>query len=322
MLTEPLGGESWDEAPSFDEALGRLTASKVDLVPGVLAALSDPSRADTDAFRERWVALPSERRIWLARELVEAAEASFQLRFDPLFRIMLADEEADVRIAAIEGLWEDEHTDLVDSFVRLLANDLHPEVRARAASALGAFVYRSELGEVGEEVGLAACEALVKSASDEFEDEDVRRRATESAGYGDRAEVRELITDLYASFEGTLRAGAVGAMGNSADDSWSMEVIEALSDQDALVRFEAATAAGQLELEDAVEELAVMAVGDDREIQLAAVWSLGEIGGNQATRILQQILATDPDEDVAEAVEDALASASLGGGDLPDWSLY
>jgi HEAT repeat protein len=320
MLTGPLETD-WEEPPSFDEALGILVGDEGSLVPGVLAALSDPSSDDVRTFSSRWATLAPDRRIRIAHQLVESAEASFQYRFERLFRVLVGDEEPEVRVQAVEGLWEDEHTDLVEVFLGLLTADLSAEVRARAATALGLFVYRAELGEIDDRFGESACRALVNAASDEFEDEDVRRRATESAGYGDRPDVRELITDLYASGEGTLRAGAVGAMGNSADDSWSMEVLEAFTDPDALVHFEAATAAGQLELEDAVPDLAALANEDDREIQLAAIWSLGEIGGRAATRVLEDLLASDPDEDLEEALEDALASAALGGGDLPDWRL-
>jgi hypothetical protein len=322
VLTDPFDAGAWDEAPSFADALGTLTGSNVELVPGVLAALSDPTADDVALFGTEWAALDPGRRLWIAKELVLSAERSFQYRFERLFRLMLDDDEPAVRVQAVEGLWEDEHTDLVEIFLRLMGEDLHPEVRARAASALGAFVFRAELGEVAEPLGERASAALVAKALDEFEDEDVRRRAAESAGYADRPYVRAMITDLYASHEGSLRAGAVGAMGNSADDQWSMEVIEALVDVDALVRFEAATAAGQLELDESVPDLAALATGDDREIQLAAIWSLGEIGGTEAMRVLEDLLAEDPDEDVAEALEDALATASLGSDDLPDWSLY
>jgi HEAT repeat protein len=322
MITGPIDGEdSLLDAPTFAEALDVLTDPDAVLRPGLLAALSDPRPSDVTQFTERWADLAAEARLWIAQSLMDAAEASFQLRFEPLFRTMLADDEPAIRVVAVEGLWEDERVDLVDAFVGLLRNDVQPEVRGCAATALGPFVYRAELGEVPMGIGSAAALALVEAAADEGEDEDVRRRAVESAGFADLPEVHNLITDLYALPERALRAGAVAAMGNSADEGWEMEVLEALEDVDPLVQFAAATAAGQLGLEDAVPLLVELIDGGDRELQIAAVWSLGEVGGRQAVKYLEALLGEDPDPDLEEAIEDALASAALSGGDFPDWGI-
>ncbi len=322
MLTGPFDTDDpMLEATSFGEALDILTDPEAVLRPGLVASLSDPRPADVALFAERWEALPDAKREWLVRSLVDAAEASFQLRFEPLFRKMLSDENAAIRVLAVEGLWEDERPDLAHDLLRLLREDLEAEVRASVATALGGFVYRAELGEVPASLGETAALALVESALDEHEDEDVRRRATESAGYADLAEVKNLITDLYASSERVLRAGAVAAMGNSADDSWEMEVLEALEDAEPGVQFAAATAAGQLALEDSIPVLVELIDSGDREIQMAAIWSLGEVGGKKAVAYLEALLGEDPDPDVEEAIEDALASASLATGDMPDWGV-
>jgi hypothetical protein len=57
-----------------------------------------------------------------------------------------------------------------------------------------------------------------------------------------------------------------------------------------------------------------LALGDDREIQLVAIWSLGEIGGKESMRVLEFLLGKaeeDEDDDLEEAVEDAIGNASL-----------
>jgi hypothetical protein len=86
------------------------------------------------------------------------------------------------------------------------------------------------------------------------------------------------------------------------------------------MRYEAARASGELALDDALPKLSRMVYDPDREVKEVAIWSLGEIGGSESTRILQTLL-DDPqyiadDDDLAEAIEDALVSASMPGGDL------
>jgi HEAT repeat protein len=92
-------------------------------------------------------------------------------------------------------------------------------------------------------------------------------------------------------------------------------VIEELESEDRELRFEAARAAGELSLEEAVPLLTEIAYEDDVEIRDAAIWSLGEIGGREAMRVLN-VLAEEAqesdDDDLLGAVEDALAAASLG----------
>jgi HEAT repeat protein len=67
--------------------------------------------------------------------------------------------------------------------------------------------------------------------------------------------------------------------------------------------------------------LAQLAFEADVETRDTAIWSLGEIGGKEAVRVLK-VLADEAeerdDEDLQAAIEDALASAEVGG----DLNLY
>jgi HEAT repeat protein len=109
-------------------------------------------------------------------------------------------------------------------------------------------------------------------------------------------------------------------MGRSCDEQWEEIVLKELSSLDPEMRFEAARAAGELTLTDATPQLARLARGTDREIKEVAIWSLGEIGGNAALRVLNTLAAEAreaDDNDLLEMIEDAIGSASLAGGDLP-----
>jgi HEAT repeat protein len=73
------------------------------------------------------------------------------------------------------------------------------------------------------------------------------------------------------------------------------------------MRHAAAFAAGEIGEEAAVDQLKRMAVMDpDREVQLAAVHSLGEIGGSQAKVALKAILF-EGEESLEEAVQEAIS---------------
>ncbi len=95
----------------------------------------------------------------------------------------------------------------------------------------------------------------------------------------------------------------------------AMRFWPALQSDDPEMRYEAARAAGELMIEDAIKHLRKLVLDDDREVKEVAIWSLGEIGGSEATRILQR-LANDAensdDEELIEAIEDALGSATMG----------
>jgi HEAT repeat protein len=72
------------------------------------------------------------------------------------------------------------------------------------------------------------------------------------------------------------------------------------------MRYEAARACGELELAGAVPKLSQMTADLDLEVKLAAVWSLGQIGGPEARRVLD-ICVEMGDEALREAAQDALS---------------
>jgi len=133
----------------------------------------------------------------------------------------------------------------------------------------------------------------------------VRRRALEAVAYSGRPEVAALIHEAYGSSEEKLRVSAVFAMGRSADEQWAPRVMAELESVVPEIRFEAARAAGELELEDAVPALTQMADDSDRQVREAAIWSLSQVGGQDARKALKRLLRkAEPDE--REFVLDAL----------------
>jgi HEAT repeat protein len=247
--------------------------------------------------------------------LVEIAEADFEMDFGAIFRLGLEDEDAAVRTSSIEGLWEDEDVRLVPLLAVRLREDEAPPARAAAATSLGRFVLLGELERIRPDPHRLAYETLLTTCQDAGECLEVRRRALESLAYSGEEVVAELIREAYAATEEKARVSAVFAMGRSADKRWSGPVRQELSSPNPELRYEAARACGELRLSETVAELSELAEDVDREVQEAALWSLGQIGGEKAKEILERFLRSQ-DEATQAAAEAALEELEFLHGDL------
>ncbi|MEK7277456.1 MAG: HEAT repeat domain-containing protein, partial [Chloroflexota bacterium] len=143
---------------------------------------------------------------------------------------------------------------------------------------------------------------------------EVRRRALESVSFSGRREVTAAIDAAYESGPELMRVSALHAMGRNLDgERWGPTVLNELTNGNPLLRFEAARAAGELQLEEALPPLGDLLDDDDREVQEAGIRALGELGGREAERLLERRLET-ADEELAELIEDALAEAEFMDG--------
>lgn len=308
------------EKPALDVTLAALRAEE----PGAVAAaiyygLSDLTDAEIKKLQPAWSALSAEYRRKVMRELAEASETDFELDYAAVGRMGLQDEDAQVRAAAVEALWIDESPELMARLIELAQWDEANEVRAAALVALGRFVLLGEYGELPEDQVTKLHEIIINLWTDEQEDLNVRRRALEAIANSSHEIVPDAIEEAYHSSERLMKISAVFAMGRSCDERWNDRILREMSGLDAELRYEAARAAGEIGITEAVPLLGRLAMGNDRETQEVAIWSLGEIGGRDALRILSA-LADDAkkaeDDDLIEAVDEAISSASLIGEDL------
>lgn len=295
----------------FATVLERLRDTSRPFPPASLYHLSDLPRSDLAALEALWVDLPAERRQNLVQSLNDLSEANFEVNFDAVFRLGLEDSDSGVRAIAIRALWESEDATLMAPFIEFLQHDPDPLVRAAAASALGRFVYLGELEELTAAQKRRVEDALlgVIAGNDVLE---VRRRALEAVSYSSRAEVQPLIAAAFASDEPKQRVSAIFAMGRNADrPRWGEQVQGELESVEPEMRFEAARAAGELELREAGPALRELLDDTDTQVREAAVWSLGQIGGDFARRTLTELLDNTADEDEQEFVQEALDNLAL-----------
>ncbi len=284
--------------------LEHLTDATLPLSVAKLYALSNLDREDLARVRAIWPEVPGDRRAAVVRHLADIVETNFEVNFEPVFRMALADPEAPVRQAALDGLSEEDDPKLIAILIGLMQSDPAEDVRALAASSLGHFVYLGELEEIpAAQVApaLAALRRVIASG----EPLSVRRRAVEALSFSSDDDVPGMIRAAYASPDEAMRVSAVFAMGSSADDQWIGTIITELEAQLPAMRYEAARAAGELEARPAVPALARLLDDPDAEVQLITIWALGQIGGDRARKLLVKLTKGD-DEALAEAATEAL----------------
>jgi len=303
--------------PDFNTALSALAAGEK-TESAIFYGLSGLQPNDLERLQPVWESLPASYRRRLMRELVDVSETNFELDYGVFARFGLSDSDPGVRASAIEVLWEDESLDLMQRLIDLARSDDAREVRAAAVSALGRFILAGELGDLPESATVKAQEAVIAILNNTSEDVDVRRRALESIANCGHEIVESAILSAYNGDDRRMQISAVFAMGRTCDDRWSDYVLRELDSEDAEMRYEAARAAGELELEEAIPHLSRLAFDNDVEIKDVAIWSLGEVGGKEAVRVLN-LLARDArvsgDQELVNAIDEALGNATLGGSD-------
>ena len=280
-----------------------------------LMAFSDLSRPARAEFRARWLAMTGAGRERLLRSLVEFAELSVDVNYWRIYREVLGDEYPRIRQLAIEGLWENDESDLPAIYLGILQSDPDDDVRSEAAAALQRHLDEL-LSTTDAEDHALLIETLVTTGGDSNENALVRRRCIEASGaFAGNERVSSLIREAYADDDQTLAAGALRAMGLSRQSRWIPEIERAMESQDAELRFEAAGSAGLLGVPDLIESLTKLLDDEDPEVQAAAVGAIGKIGGTGALRVLRRWLETQVIDD-EDMIQDALDEAMLSDDPL------
>lgn len=297
MNTEPI---------SFQSVLDALLDEKRQFPPSYLREFSDIGSHELKRLLDVWPGVTSPRKQRLLDELKALAEADTLVSFDDFARSLLTDPDAGVRSSAISLLTESEDLKLVPTYLDMLSNDPDVNVRREAANALNLFVDLGELEEIPENIYHQVEDALLASANSE-DDVRVRRAALESLGYSSRPEIITLIESAFEREDPHWQASALHAMGRSADDRWTDDVLNSLVSDDDRIRRAAVRAAGDLSIKSARPILLrLLAEGEEDDVASAAIWSLSQIGGEDVRTYLENLLDQTEDEDQIEFLEDAL----------------
>jgi HEAT repeat protein len=298
---------SYTDEHDFEEIREALLNKDAPFPASLLYFFSDISRVNLKKLEEVWPQVWTERRRGLLEDMETMAEKDTLLFFDHVAVMCLEDEDPVARATAIRLLWQSEDEKLAPKLIKLLKEDPQDIVRAAAATGLGVFVYLGELEEIDEDIYKDILNALIKVhiGSDERL---VRRRALEALGWATHPEVSDFIQHAYETNQEEWLQSALFAMGRSYDKRWTKDVMRMFDHPDALVRYEAVRAAGELELEDARQALFDMLEEgiEDDDIYYAAIWSLSKIGGRGVREAIEASLEDAEEPEDIQLLEEAL----------------
>ena len=208
---------------------------------------------------------------------------------------LIGSDDASIRQAATSALNSVMPPSMSKRIIPLL-NDPDPNVRESAVKIAGYFGYPEAAG------------ALVDLSRDE--NERVRCAAIEHLPYVEDERVLGVLFHAIKGETPKARAAAARALGIMDGPQVVEQLIEALGDEDVWVRYFGARALGRRRSEESVEALEkVIEKEKFNHVRIAALDSLGQIGGQRSAAIVAH-LVRDDDPDVARAAEVALEKAS------------
>lgn len=299
---------------TFEAALRSLAATAPP-TPRLLRGLTSLDSGQLVELQKAWPLLNANRRSMIADKLREMAENDIELDFSAIFHFTLSDVEESVRLASVEGLWEDEAPGSIDPLVILLRSDPSPIVRSACATSLGRFMELAELEKLTRQRRDQAYSALMGAIITTPPGSLIYNRALESLSYVSNQQIEQLIREAYASADQGLRVAAVTSMGRSGNPDYVELVLRQLNNVLPPMRVEAAHACGELEIKEAVADLGKLLDDPEPDVIFAAIEALGEIGGDTAQDILKRAVQSD-DEEIAEAAQEALDELEFLHGDI------
>jgi HEAT repeat protein len=253
-----------------------------------------------------------------------------------MLREYIEDKDAEVRSLALDGLWDYPVPELIDPLFGIARNDPSQEVRSKAIVTLGRYIYEGDMAdydfdwggmeelmredELPEEDFLRVKDFLQELVRDEGQPLDSRRFAIEALSFLNEPQVQDLIEAAYAHPDVKMKVSAIFAMGRQGNQRWADTLLKELDSKVKELQYEAVRAAGEAYLERAVPRLEELALADDKDLQLEAIWGLGKIGGKGVSEFLYDLVDNE-DNEVREIAQAALEELSLWSEDL-DWDEF
>ena len=261
----------------------------------------------------------AERIAWLER-IVEAPD--YATDYSTVLNDHLNDPEPEVRVLAIKGLWFYPQPGFILPLFAAAEHDPDERVRCQAIRTLGCYIYEGEIAaydfdfgpldeiaradELSEEDFDKVREFLFGIHGDENRSLDERRFAVEALSFLTDDAVLAIIEEAYAHPEHNMKLSAIFGMGRSGGVRWSSILRTELFNLDPELQREAIRSVGEVQLTEAGKDLWRLTYSDDREIQLPAIWALGQSGWESAFDRLEELTLEGVDPEVQEAAEAAL----------------
>ena len=204
---------------------------------------------------------------------------------------MLLHEFEQIRLKAIDGLWENEDSSLIAVFTSFISKDDSQNVRFASANCLQNFLERSHVVPYPKRHLNFLKSALLKIISGEIDSPELlRQKALEIIGYFDGEDINTLVKDAFFSDNIRVKSSAIRAMGISSNPIWLSLILSDLDDVYPSITVSSIEAVGMLGDGDYANWLMKYLSDEDIDIQIAAVKSLGLIGNELARGAILQFL--------------------------------
>ncbi len=300
------------ETISFQNVLDHLLDSKKDIPQSHLKHYSDLDPKSLQLFLDVWPSVKPPRKLLLLNDLLSHLETDNIVSYEGIGHALLDDADGEVRARAIRLLAESDNPQLASRLMEIFLNDTDLAPRMEAATLLGEFILLGELEKLREELQRKIEDAMISVIRSE-DNPTLRKHALEALSYSSRPEIAALIKSAYERADPTWVASALRAMGRSHDEVWNEDVVSRLLDDDPRIRFAAVEASGELGIEDASPILLQILEDEEEEddVATAAIWSLSQIGGDETRIYLVNLLEKTEDEDLIEYLEDALENLNF-----------
>jgi HEAT repeat protein len=207
---------------------------------------------------------------------------------------LIGDSDPSIRQASVSAL-NSVIPPLMSKRIIPLLHDPDPNVRESAVKIAGYFGYAE------------SASALLELSRDP--NERVRCAAIEHLPYVEDEQAFEILVHAIKAETANVRAAAARALGTMDAPAVVRPLIEGLSDEDVWVRYFSARALGRRRSEESIEALGrVIEKEKFNHVRIAALDSLGQIGGQRIAGIVAE-LVEDDDPDVAHAAQVAFGKS-------------
>jgi HEAT repeat protein len=230
-----------------------------------------------------------------------------------IYQAYLSDPDPEVRVLAIQGLWDYPDPALVEPLIEIAEGDPEQQVRIRAITTLGRYVYEGETAaydfdwgamedvmredELPEDSFRRVVAFLLGIAQNPSASPDARRFSIEALGFSSEPEVADLVMQAYHDPLVDVKVSALFAMGRSGLAQWIPCILAELNSPEPRLQLEAVRAAGELFLDEATPMLLHIAQSaTDQSLRHEAIWALGHTTPLEAWQLLDDI-STDPTEE-------------------------
>ena len=197
--------------------------------------------------------LSKKEKITLLKRLIESEDAFSHNQ--SIYQAYLFDPDPEVRVLAIQGLWDYPDPALIESLIEIAERDPEQQVRNRAITALGRYVHEGEMAdydfdwgamedviredELPEESFRRVMAFLLGLAQDPSSSPDARRFSIEALGFSSAPEVADLVMQAYHDPLVDMKVSAIFAMGRSGLAQWVPYVLDELDSPEPRLQLEA-----------------------------------------------------------------------------------